>query len=385
MRDIKYKISNIGYFFLVSTLFFLVDLIIIYITSKMIPYGGFFPYQETLMDSKLPNVLTSWANFDGLHYIFIAQRGYAQYEQAFFPLYPLFLRAGSFLLGGNYIVVGIVLNLIFFALGLYFFWQLMPRLSMANRNIMTVSLLIFPASFFFHAIYTESLFFCLFLASLYFLERNHKVAVALIALFCALTRLIGVFLIIPFFLILIFKKKVTIQNVLLTISPILGLLTYCFYLWKSTGDPLYFFNSQPAFGANRSTHLIAFPQVYYRYFKIFMTSTFNFQYVIAMVEVTLFTFVLILLSWDLYMLIRAKKLGKNLWRTGLLLFSFINIVLPTTTGTFSSITRYGLLSLSIYVIIAELRPKILSGLIMTVMLMLHIILLGFFSQGYFVG
>src|SRR3989338_7634876 len=47
-----------------------------------------------------------WANFDGVHYLSIAERGYVQYEQAFFPLYPVLVRSIARTLHITYITAG---------------------------------------------------------------------------------------------------------------------------------------------------------------------------------------------------------------------------------------------------------------------------------------
>lgn len=75
---------------------------------------------------KLPWIY-GWANFDGVHYLSIAKRSYAQYEQAFFPLYPLLIRFFARFLGTNfnsYFLVGFFLSNICFLFSLYFFYQL---------------------------------------------------------------------------------------------------------------------------------------------------------------------------------------------------------------------------------------------------------------------
>ena len=71
----------------------------------------------TYPEAKLPSehrVLwwQSWANFDGIHYLEIANRGYRAvgFIQAFFPVYPLFIAALSSLLGNTFLSAVIVAN-----------------------------------------------------------------------------------------------------------------------------------------------------------------------------------------------------------------------------------------------------------------------------------
>src|SRR5690349_10070631 len=87
-------------------IYFLVWRISLFIVAWLAPFyiktfGNKFPYRELLLLYKLPDWITSFANFDGVHYIWIAKDGYsAQYTQAFFPLYSIIIRFLTF--HGNY-------------------------------------------------------------------------------------------------------------------------------------------------------------------------------------------------------------------------------------------------------------------------------------------
>jgi len=78
------------------------------------------------------------------------------------------------------------------------------------------------------------------------------------------------------------------------------------------------------------------------------------------------------------------KIG-NYDRFTLNLFSFINLLLPTLTGTFSSIPRYALMSVSMFLYLGEIRNAAFRTGILISFFILHAVLLGFFIQGYFVG
>ncbi|PIX73599.1 hypothetical protein COZ39_02165, partial [Candidatus Roizmanbacteria bacterium CG_4_10_14_3_um_filter_33_21] len=78
-----------------------------------------------------------------------------------------------------------------------------------------------------------------------------------------------------------------------------------------------------------------------------------------MFEFIIFNFCLTILVISLVDSWRKFK-GKDfrLWLSisnGLLLFSFINLLLPTLTGTFSSIPRYALMSLSVFIYLGEIK------------------------------
>ena len=111
-------------FLLIPLLFLLwrvFDFLIIFFSQKVIPYLGFFPYSDQLPRFHLPTWISALANFDGLHYISIAGNGYAQYEQAFFPLYPILIKFLSPLFLNNQLLTGLIISNFSFLLGLIIF------------------------------------------------------------------------------------------------------------------------------------------------------------------------------------------------------------------------------------------------------------------------
>lgn len=139
------------FYFLISRV---IDLIIARIASMFIPYLGFFPYKEIFSDYKLPSFISSFANFDGAQYLIIIREGYNNLTQAYFPLYPLFVKFLSPLFSNNHLLTGLLLSNLSFLIALKLFKQF------NNINNLTILfLLLFPTSFFFGALYTEGLFF----------------------------------------------------------------------------------------------------------------------------------------------------------------------------------------------------------------------------------
>jgi len=381
----------------------LLDFLIIYFSPKIIPYLGFFPYKEVLDNFNLPSWITSLANFDGLHYILIAKQGYSQYEQAFFPLYPLLIKFIIPLFFNNQLLAGLMISNISFLFGLFFLTKITGG---EKKGIPTLFfILIFPTSFFFGAVYTEGLFFLIVVSTLYFLKKNNYLLVIILSFLASLTRLVGIFLIIPIifhWFSVSFRAKSRNLMTGAIISPIIGLGIYCFYLFKTTGDPLFFLTSQPVFGANRSSHLIFLPQVYWRYLKIFITAALDSRYFVSVIELLIFNLVFFVLILDLIRLLlsfRAKSrnlikrslhsfhsVGMTTWeKFGLNIFSFSNLILPTLTGTFSSIPRYSLLSISFFIYLSQIKNNLIKMFILIVFFILHIVLLGLFRQGYFIS
>jgi len=151
-------------FFFIFICWRLVDIVTSLLATYIIPYLGFFPYKGALDQYLLPSFLTSLANFDGVHFLQIADNGYAQYEQAFFPLYPLVIKAIT-VITHNRLLSGLFISNVAFFMGFFLFRKYLKTFS-TNISWSSLFLLLFPTSFFFGAIYTEGLFFFLFIASL---------------------------------------------------------------------------------------------------------------------------------------------------------------------------------------------------------------------------
>jgi len=361
-------------------------LITSFIAQKTVPYLGFFPLKEFLPAFGLPSFISAFANFDGLHYVQIAQKSYAQYEQAFFPLYPLFIHGVTFFTH-NELVSGLLISNCSFFLALVIFQKILILSIKDKKQVVwfTIFLFSFTTSFFFAAVYTEGFFFLLFSLSLYFFLHKKYAWVVVFSLLTSLTRLIGIFLIIPFFFQLLAEHKGMIKSFkpLPLLSPLFGLFIYMGYLWMTTGDPLIFFNAQPKFGANRSTHLIFLPQVLYRYFKILTTAAHDSRWAIAGVELIIFSVVFCVLIADLIILLKEKK--PSFFLMGINLFSFVNLILPTLTGTFSSVPRYALFSFSFFLLLAKIKSTKIKIILALLLAISQVVLLSLFIQGYFVG
>jgi len=171
-----------------------------------LPYRAGYEYTNVLRFVKNPFLknflIYPWANFDGVRYLSIAGRGYIS-EAAFFPLYPILIRffSGIFGTGATFgfiqFISGLLISNIFFLLSLIIFYKLI-RLDFSKKiaKKTILKLLIFPTSFFFASIYSESLFLFLTLLSFYFARKGKWISASISAFFLSVTRLVGV-LILP--------------------------------------------------------------------------------------------------------------------------------------------------------------------------------------------
>src|SRR6266536_3599332 len=96
--------------------------IIWFISILFIAYFGFSTIPHT--DSLNTDFIKSFANWDGGHYLAIAQNGYKEkFQFAFFPLYPLIINLVNKLFN-NYLFSSILISLASFFLGLQLLYQI---------------------------------------------------------------------------------------------------------------------------------------------------------------------------------------------------------------------------------------------------------------------
>lgn len=386
--------------FIILIVFASLHLILSAAAPQILPSSS-FPYLDDLQKTGLPASLYSFGNFDGAIYLKIAREGYLPLTQAFFPLYPIIIFILGVFVPGHIAISALLVSLISTFMAFILFHHLSRSLLQEKqRGSALIFLLLFPTSFYFISIYTESLFFALLCATIWFAHKREYHFAILTGVLLGLTRVAGIFAPLIILGILFEQHKSsfppkqifkTIQSILRSplhfaalIAPIIGFGIYSLYLYLTMNDFLAFFHLQPLSNAGRSTDLVLFPQVMYRYIKIFFTAQPNFQYFIAVIEFITFTGIGALLTYDLWKIVTKKT--THFWtRLGMNLFSFANLILPTLTGTFTSLPRYALLSLSVFFVLSEISNKWLKICIATVFAILHIILFMHFIQGYFVS
>jgi len=349
------------------------------------------PLQKNFLGGGLANYLSApyfwaWANFDGEHYLSIAQNGYGQGEQAFFPAYPFFIRILAKPFGGSLVSLGwvglLIANISFF-LALYGFYKLI-RLDYKERiaKLTIILLLLFPTSFYFASVYTESLFLALVIWSFYFARKKKWWAAIILAGISSSTRFVGI-LLFPILALEMWsgrKKRFSLKYYLPLVLAPLGLLAYTYFLKVDTGDPLAFIHTLSGFGEQRSVTPIPLPQVFYRYiFKILPNVNYSF-FPVAFTSVLEFLLGLGFLVLSVIAFFRLR-LSYALFLAG-------GYLIPTLTGSFSSLPRYVLVLFPTFILSAlwlSKKPRWLqSGLLLTLLILLGIAT-ALFVRGFWVA
>lgn len=337
-------------------------LVLIFVTLFAI---RFIPLQKNFLGGGVENYLSnpiiwSWANFDGEHYLSIVQEGYRPLSYFFFPLYPILIRFFSLILGKSvfsYLVSGLLLSHIFLFLGMVGFYKLMS-LDYQERAVKyaMILLILFPTSFYFGSVYTESLFFALTVWSFFFARKRNWIMAGILSALAGATRIVGLAL---FFGLLIewwqysrtIKDKAkTYSSLICVLLSFLGIGSYLFFLYLKTGNPLIFLTTVDVFGPQRSSHLIILPQVFYRYiFKIL--PNLNYSYFFG-VFTTLFEFATSILFLILSVMAPFKL------RLGYVFFLLLGYLIPTLSGSFSSLPRYVLVLFPGFILMSTYFDKV---------------------------
>jgi Gpi18-like mannosyltransferase len=323
-----------------------------------------------------------WANFDGEHFTAIAQFGYQQYTQAFFPLYPYLISFGKYFSGDmllSLVISGLLVSSISLFLGLIFFYKLLKLDYSPNFSLgVILLLLVFPTAFYFNGVYTESLFFMLITGSFLFFRKKQYLLAGIFGCLASLTRVFGVLIFISF-LIEIWQFRLPLSKTFWILLIPAGLLSYMIYLYYSVGDPLAFYNLQLIVGEQHQRGVVLFPQILYRYLKIVI----NFDSLNP-----LFTTILLELAIGIvFMILPIIGFFKRI-RLSYIFFAFMGYVLPTIQGSFSSLPRYVLILFPSFIILALLvkpLPVFIKICLFVMSSTLLIIEAGLFLRGYWVS
>ncbi len=198
--------------------------------------------------------LSPLARWDAVWYLRIADSGYgdAQPRVAFFPLYPLLVRGAGELGGGSpgaRLVAAYLLSLAAFLAALVLLYRL-TALELGRQLARPVLLLLaaFPASLYFGAPYSESLFLLASVGAFYAARTGRWPWAGVAVAVAATTRSAGVLLLVPLALLLVQSVREGGRwrdGTWLLLGP-LGLVAFAAYLELARGDGLAFLDVQEA-------------------------------------------------------------------------------------------------------------------------------------------
>lgn len=221
----------------------------------------------------------SWVHWDAGWYYRIAERGYfytpgstpdRQSPVAFFPAYPLAMRAGA-LVAGDSLRAGIFITLAAGATVAMLFWTwLRERLRGPPAWTALTLLLVFPWAYYLYGVvYADALFVAAVLAAFVLLEKRHPWLAGVAGAVATAARPVGIVAIIGLVVRALEingvfddgwrhpKWSAAINAVRHDGGVVLsaaGLGGYCLYLWSRFGNPFVFADAEKAWGQGAGLH-----------------------------------------------------------------------------------------------------------------------------------
>jgi len=185
------------------------------------------------------NLLARW---DTQYYYSIATAGY-HWDPAiflhdnivFFPLYPLLMRAGAWLVGSP-LVAGLIVSLAAFGAAIVLVHRLAAlELGDAYATPVVALLATYPFAFFYSAVYTESLFLLATVGAFYAMRRRALTLVAIAGLVAGLTRPNGWWLTVPLVAMSTAEPERRGSAIAASLMPIVGAAIFSAYTFSRFG------------------------------------------------------------------------------------------------------------------------------------------------------
>jgi Gpi18-like mannosyltransferase len=318
-------------------------------------------------------------NMDGRRYLDIACNGYSIRDgslnlRAFFPVYPILIRFFSAGCKINPIPVGIGISLTAFLAAVFVLWKMLDK---KIRDKAVILLIFFPASFFFAAFYTESIFFLFSVLVFWFLDRKKIFYAAAFAAIASATRIVGLALTLPVFYEVYLEYKRNRKFHFEAAAAPLGFIIYAVYNWFSSGSLFTFITSQrhwdrpislfaPLYAVkNQVSAILAGPLPAYDS---------PFVYPVIIIEFIVLLYLLAALYFS------YKKIKMSYW-----LYMLGSIVIILFGGILTSVPRFALLLFPIYIFLAENLKGFKYILYLSVCFLGLIFMASLFLRGYWIS
>ena len=298
-------------------------------------------------------LINMWSRWDAGWYQSIAEQGYnfvpnRQSSTAFFPLYPMLMR-GLHLLSpstsdGSWLLSGIIVsNAALVAALVYLVLLVRIDFDHATGARAALYLLVFPTTLFFSAVYSESLFVALTLATFYHARRSQWWIAALFASAAALTRSPGVLLVAPLLLEYLMQRRFDLRKIrpdiaALAIIPATVALQMWYWSWRF-GNMMATQEAQMAWGGGWGS--LTWPwRPFVRFFQQpwLLNDVVNIWFSIALLVLTVLVLIKLRPSYGLY---------------AVSCFLFV-----TSWGTLESVPRYGLVIFPAFIVLAHFGRKV---------------------------
>jgi hypothetical protein len=196
-----------------------------------------------------------WNRWDSIHYLDVAQSGYAgdatgeqRFMIVFLPLYPHIIYLAHFLIPNWHVAAVVVSNICCAGAFCYCFLLTEKEFGRRAAQAAVFYFSIFPTAYFLHIAYSESLFLVLTIGAFYYARQARWLPCALLGMLATGSRISGLAIMLPLAFEYFQQKNFRWRQVrwdcaLLCLIP-LGLLAYLYLNYHYFGDPLKFLQFQ---------------------------------------------------------------------------------------------------------------------------------------------
>lgn len=338
------------------------------VVVSLVSYLGFY----TLLHSGKFNYdfLGSLANWDGGHFLGIAEKGYSEkFQYAFFPLYPLAIKLVS-QITQNYLLAAVLISLASAFFGLQLLYRLVAEdfeKKIAQNSVL--ALMFFPTSFFFLTVYSEGLFFFLTIVAFYLLKKNNLFWAVVAAALVSATRLVGLAVAAGIIIDVLTRQGLNRKNWYVLLAP-LGFIAYSVFLYQQTGDPFYFLVAE-----NHWQRTLAIPGVgFWETLKDIINNGLTGPDFSIVVDLFFAVF-------GLGFAVRAFRFLPPSYAV----YSLLSVAIPLFTPTLSSMPRFLLPVFPIFILMAMLKNQFIYLFLQIISIMLLAVFSIFFITGYWVS
>jgi hypothetical protein len=281
-------------------------------------------------------LLDAATRWDSGAYVSIAHDGYGAVpaNNAYFPLYPLLIRALAVPLGGSddaYLLAGVLISNLSLFVALVYLARLVAIDHQAGAGPRAAFyLLVFPTSVFLSVVYPESLLIALTIGAVYHARRGDWLPAGALGMLAALTRpFIGAAVAIPI-AIEAFGRSGPRAALASATPAAVALIAWLGVLWRITGDPRAILTAEANWGVGPSLPFEAFTD-------LFDPHVYGFPYIVL--GSTVLIGILVVVSW-------------RFLRPSLAAYATVVFLISIATGSLTSSPRYYLSVFPAFVVLA---------------------------------
>jgi hypothetical protein len=348
--------------------FRIISAVLALFASLAFPLDRRLPDQSTMWGSPSP-FWDAFARHDAGWYFDIARKGYdasaaiagGRSNIAFAPVYPLLMRYVGRLIGrapGDIYLGGIVVSWLSFVAAMVVLYRLaaldLPR-RRAERAVLLTA--IFPFSFFFGAIYTESTFLLVTLLSFYGFRTRRWALGGVAGALAGATRVTGIMMW-PALAWAAWRaaeptRRDRLAAAAALIAATLGFVAYCAYIYDVTGQPLLWATALTRWGSGYHpggapwSAPVALVQRLVTHPYVFLASE-----PMALYD-TLYGITALLFAASIPFVWRKFGAAYGL-------FMLLNLYVPLSSGTFEGLGRYCSVLFPAFIWLASLRSRFLD-------------------------